>query len=105
LPALRAAGQIRRAGWGKQLLTNARWHEFAAMGGCALLPLVFGAVALSASRTKSATMDEPLHAMGSYLHVFYRDCRINAEDPPLWEYWAMLPHDRASLRVNFDDPE
>ena len=90
---------------GEQALTISRWLRGAAPAWCALAPLVFGAVALSASRTKSATMDEPLHAVGSYLHVFHRDWRINPEDPPLWNYWAMLPHTRASLRVNFDDPD
>ena len=58
-----------------------------------------------AIQTKSPTMDEPLHAVGGFVHVFHRDYRINPEDPPLWNYWAMLPHDRASLALNFDDPD
>jgi hypothetical protein len=50
------------------------------MGGCALLPLMFGAVALSVSRTKSATMDDPLHA----------SLRVNFDDPEWARYKTPL---------------
>lgn len=62
--------------------------------------MVFVGLSWLAVRTKSATMDEPLHAIGAYLHVFERDDRINPEDPPLWKYWAMAANRPDSLPVD-----
>jgi 4-amino-4-deoxy-L-arabinose transferase-like glycosyltransferase len=62
----------------------------------------FAALSYTAVRTKSATADEPLHALGAYLHTFHGDFRLNCEDPPLWKYWAMLSHRGDELRVDFD---
>jgi Dolichyl-phosphate-mannose-protein mannosyltransferase len=45
-----------------------------------------------AVQTKCATIDEPLHAVSAYLSTFDGDYRFNPEDPPLWKYWAMIPH-------------
>ncbi len=70
----------------------------------AQLAVMFGLGWLSV-RTKSPTMDEPLHATGAFAHVFHGDWRINPEDPPLWNYWAVLPHSRASLRLDFTDAD
>jgi hypothetical protein len=67
---------------------------------CGALLIVFYLLALSAVRTKSPTMDEPLHALGSYLHVFERDYRVNPEDPPLWNYLAMVPQLASRLQPN-----
>jgi hypothetical protein len=41
---------------------------------------------------KNATYDEVLHAPGAWVQARYRDFRVNPEDPPLWHYWAALPH-------------
>lgn len=66
---------------------------------CAILLIVFGLTCYLAVSTKSATSDEPLHVAGAYAHVFMRDYRLNPEDPPLWNYWVMLPRTRASLQI------
>src|SRR3954466_14920824 len=72
---------------------------------CAALLAVFYVVSFLAVLTKCATIDEPLHAMGALIRVYYNDYRLNAEDPPLWNYWVMLPHSRDSLpRVDLSDP-
>jgi 4-amino-4-deoxy-L-arabinose transferase-like glycosyltransferase len=72
---------------------------------CAALLFTFAGLSWFAVRTKSPTMDEPLHAVGSYLHVFERDDRINPEDPPLWKYWAMAPHRRGSFPLDLSNED
>jgi 4-amino-4-deoxy-L-arabinose transferase-like glycosyltransferase len=72
---------------------------------CLLLIIAFAAISYSAALTKNATADEPLHAVSAFVTTFHHDFRINPEDPPLWKYWAMLPHRRDALKLNFDDPE
>jgi 4-amino-4-deoxy-L-arabinose transferase-like glycosyltransferase len=66
---------------------------------CSALLLLFGLLSHRAAMTKSPTMDEPLHAAGAYAHVFLHDYRLNPEDPPLWNYWAMLPRRAADLKL------
>jgi hypothetical protein len=70
----------------------------------AALLAVFAGLSWSAVRTKSATYDEPLHAMGAWLALRGHDYRINPEDPPLWHYWAALPNGRDALRADFESP-
>lgn len=70
---------------------------------CALLLTIFGLACYAAVSTKSATSDEPLHAAGAFTHVFLRDYRLNPEDPPLWNYWAMLPRSTRSLHIPADN--
>jgi hypothetical protein len=65
---------------------------------------VFGILSYRAAMTKSPTMDEPLHAVGAYAHVFLHDYRVNPEDPPLWNRWAMLPHCESSLKLQTNAP-
>jgi hypothetical protein len=67
---------------------------------CAVLLMAFAAISGSAVLTKSATADEPLHAMGAYMRLFHGDFRLNPEDPPLFGYWAMLPHRPNSVSVD-----
>ncbi|MBC8108431.1 MAG: hypothetical protein H7Z14_17730, partial [Anaerolineae bacterium] len=69
---------------------------------CALLLIAFGLLCYLAVSTKSATADEPLHVTGAYAHVFMRDYRLNPEDPPLWNYWVMLPRSHDSLHLPTD---
>ncbi len=66
---------------------------------------LFYAVSWSAVRTKSPTVDEPLHAASAWTLSRYRDYRANPEDPPLWQYWAALPHPHDALRMNWKDPD
>lgn len=42
-------------------------------------------------------MDEPMHAAAAYLRVFLGDYRLNLEDPPLWNRFAMLFVARGAL--------
>src|SRR5262245_29449538 len=79
-----------------------RRKELGAAGMCAALLAIFAVLSWSAVSRKSATADEPLHALGAYVHTFHGDFRLNCEDPPLWKYWAMFPHQRGELKVDFD---
>jgi hypothetical protein len=70
----------------------------------AALIVMFVALALWGARHRSATYDEPMHAVAAYVLTRHADFRANAEDPNLWQRWATLavPHD--ALKLNFDDP-
>ena len=83
----------------------ARAHRYPARAvvGCALLLAFFAFVAWRAVSSKSPTYDEPLHAVGAWLHLHERDFRVNPEDPPLWHYWAALPNGRGALNPRMDD--
>ena len=78
-------------------------HAARAIVGCALLLAFFAFVAWRAVSSKSPTYDEPLHAVGAWLHLHERDFRVNPEDPPLWHYWAALPNGRGALNPRMDD--
>jgi hypothetical protein len=49
-------------------------------------------IAWAAVRGKAATADEPLHVASAVVCVTRFDFRVDPEDPPLWKYWAGLPH-------------
>jgi hypothetical protein len=66
----------------------------------ALMLAAFAALSYGSARTKSATADEPLHAIAGFMRVHYGDFRIDIEDPPLFMYWAMLPHPGDVLKVD-----
>jgi hypothetical protein len=72
---------------------------------CAVLLAGFAVLSYTAVLRKSATADEPLHALGAYVHTFHGDFRLNSEDPPLWKYWAMVPHRRGAIRVDLESPQ
>src|SRR4026207_1691599 len=72
---------------------------------CAALLAMMCTLGWLAIQTKGPTMDEPLHALGGFLHVHHRDWRINPEDPPLWNYWFTLPHARDAVRLDPSDPD
>ena len=71
---------------------------------CCVLAALFTWISYSAVLTKAATIDEPLHTAAAYTHTFLGDWRVDAENPPLWKYWAMLGTPRDTLRVDRDDP-
>src|SRR4051812_16369567 len=75
----------------------------AALCGAGLL--LFAAMSYTAVLKKSATADEPLHALAAYVCTFYGDFRLNPDHPPLWGYWAMLPQLRSSLKIDFDSAD
>ena len=52
----------------------------------------------------SVTFDETLHAVSAHAARHDLDFRLNPEDPPLWMYWANLPHPRGALPISNEDP-
>jgi 4-amino-4-deoxy-L-arabinose transferase-like glycosyltransferase len=56
-----------------------------------LAVVVYPAVALLASRTKSATFDEPIHLPPGYVSLTLGDHRMNPDHPPLVRRLAALP--------------
>src|SRR5262245_42287632 len=64
----------------------------------------FAALSYSAVVTKTATAAEPLTAVAGYVRLFDRDSRVDVEDPPLFQYWAMVPHARGSLAIDKTSP-
>ena len=75
-----------------------------AVAAISVLLLFFAVMSFSAVLTKSATYDEPLHAIGAWAHLHRGDFRIDFEDPPLWQYWASIPNGRDSIQFNDKDP-
>jgi hypothetical protein len=73
-----------------------------AIVACAGLLMLFATLSYTAARTKSATYDEPLHAVAGWVRRTTADFRINQEDPVLFGYWASLPHSRDALKLNTD---
>ncbi len=71
-----------------------------AFAACAALLALFATLSWLAVRTKSPTADEPLHAVAAYVKLFHADFRVDPEDPPLFGYWAMIPHDRRTLLLD-----
>src|ERR1043165_10217945 len=53
--------------------------------------LVYGALAVSSMRTKSAVIDETAHLPAGYTYLTTRDFRLNPEHPPLAKELAALP--------------
>jgi len=73
-----------------------------AIGACALLLILSGALSYSAVRKQSAVYDEPLHSVAGYVQRTLLDFRINPEDPALFGYWASIPHASGSLKLDRD---
>ena len=53
--------------------------------------LVYGGLAVSSMRTKSAVIDETAHLPAGYTYLKKRDFRLNPEHPPLVKELAALP--------------
>lgn len=68
--------------------------------GCAVLLMVFVILSWLGVHDKSATIDEPLHAIAGVRAMEMGDFLMNTEDPPLWKYWAMLDQPAHALRPN-----
>jgi hypothetical protein len=64
---------------------------------CAMLVLVFGALGRFSASKHSPTIDEPICALAGYVQVHDGDFRFDADNPPLWKYWAMIPNLRVTL--------
>jgi 4-amino-4-deoxy-L-arabinose transferase-like glycosyltransferase len=74
------------------------------LAACALALVFFAALALMSAWSKSPTYDEPLHALGAWLHLHHHDFRVNPEDPPLWKYWPALATTPQSIKVDLTPP-
>src|SRR5262245_55370741 len=70
---------------------------------CGAMVILFLVLSISAIRNKSATYDEPFHAVASWMQFRFDDFRMNYEDPPLTHYLSALPHSSDALNVNFFD--
>src|SRR5580658_10423947 len=57
---------------------------------CVLLWVIFAALAWAAVSGKSATVDEPSHAVTGWFNLHAADFRLSPDVPPLWEYWIAL---------------
>jgi hypothetical protein len=76
-----------------------------ALAACALLLVVFAALAMTAALRESATFDEPVQTVAGWIKLRQGDYRLNIEDPPLWEEWAALPNGPNALKPNFYSTE
>jgi hypothetical protein len=74
-------------------------------GICAALLVIFALLSYLAASTKNATYDEPLHALGGILHRVTGEFRLDAEDPPFFGFWASLPINTRSIRLDFTRDE
>ena len=92
-----APAAARAARWGK-LVPDRR--TAGQIGACAALLVLFAVLSFTAIRGKSATYDEPLHAVGGYMKRHFADFRINPEDPSLFGFWSAIPHGPAALQVD-----
>src|SRR5512135_1623041 len=70
---------------------------------CGSLLAIFGILSFTASRTKSPTFDESLHAVAGEVYLEKRDFRINPEHPPLWKMWSALG--QQPLTMDFNSPD
>ena len=58
------------------LPATGRLMNRSAIVACGLLLVLFAVLSYSAVRTKSATYDEPMHALGAWIHLHHGDFRI-----------------------------
>ncbi|MGD9022895.1 MAG: hypothetical protein PVJ62_03860 [Deltaproteobacteria bacterium] len=59
---------------------------------CIGLLTVFSLLSWWSVKGKNATYDEVHHTPSAWAQSRYGDYRVNPQDPPLWHYWAALPH-------------
>lgn len=57
------------------------------------------------AKKHSPTFDEPMHALGAFMHLHRGDFRINPEDPPLWHYWAAMAWGDDRLEIDPYNPQ
>jgi hypothetical protein len=71
----------------------------------ALSLAAFTILSYTASLTKSSTYDEPMHTVAGAVHRQLKDFRMDLDNPPLWLYWAQLPHLGRQLPLNLSSSE
>ena len=69
---------------------------------CGLLGL-FAVLSYSAVLTKSATYDEPMHALAGWLKLHRGDSRLDYESLPLPTRWAALANPADAITFNASD--
>jgi len=67
---------------------------------CGGLALLFATLSYWAATDKSATYDEPLHAVAGHLVRHYGDYRIDPEDGALFTRWGALLHGHDALKID-----
>jgi hypothetical protein len=72
-----------------------------ALAACVAFLVLFASVSWLAIDTKSATYDEPYHAVSAWTQLRFGDFRIDSQDPPLWQYIVALPNGRSALKADF----
>lgn len=70
---------------------------------CAAMLMLFATLSFSASLTKNATYDEPLHAVSGFVIRDFGDYRIDPEDPAFFTWLSSIPHAGAALAFDRDD--
>ena len=76
----------------------------AAVIACGGLLALFAGLSYSAALTKSATYDEPMHALAGWLKLHRGDSRLDYESLPLPTRWAALANPADAIRFNASDP-
>ncbi len=80
--------------------TRARLPLWAFLAALFAIAGLHVALASRAIHRTSPTFDEPLHALGGWIHLHHDDYRFNPEDPPLWANFAALAWDPSRLDLN-----
>ncbi|HTW93322.1 MAG TPA: hypothetical protein VMD30_00925 [Tepidisphaeraceae bacterium] len=71
---------------------------------CVFLWTIYGILAWCAVRTKSATFDEPSHAVLGWFMLHRADFRLGPDVPPLWEDFISLPNGPSAIHFDPADP-
>ena len=67
-----------------------RRQAWATATACAAILAAFAALTYTAARTKTATIDEPVHLVSGWMDLRQGDYRVDVGNPPLWKMWAAL---------------
>ena len=70
-------------------------------GICIVFLVLFAAISWSASQTKNATIDEPVHSLSGWNALRRFDFRLEPEAAALWQFWAALPNLGVDLNAQF----
>jgi hypothetical protein len=86
-------------------MAEGRLHAKLALVTCGVLCAIFAAVAWSAVSGKSATADEPTHAVTGWFDLWRADYRLVPDMPALWEDWIALGMGPNALHYDLSKPE
>lgn len=74
------------------------------MLGCITLLTIFYCLANLGISGRCATFDEPLHFIAGWERYHNDDFRMDVEDPPLWQYWAVLGSNKSAMKFDYTRP-